>query len=212
MGAPMRKPTKRERKNLALLLLISLSLSSTSAIAQTESPSPTPSSTISPTPTATAKAEPVVTKKPAAKPKPKKKKAAPSPKAKWPPKDFISRDGIFAKVPTAKELVGIISATRSLTKKVEDCTKFVCGAVQVATQRGCIWWEVNSRVYTQERELIGGLQTIASASLPREIKTILLISPEPLDSLEYISNIEVVCHQEAKPAGTPSTSFTRLVP
>jgi hypothetical protein len=136
----------------------------------------------------------------------------PSPKAKWPPKDFISRDGIFARVPSAEELVGILSAAKSLTRKVEPCTEFVCGAVQVATQMGCKWWEVNSRVYSQEKELIGGLQTIASSSLPREVKTILLISPEPLDSLEYISNIEVVCHQEAKPAGTPSTSFTRLVP
>lgn len=212
----MKMQISEATKKLALLILISLSLTTTSAIAQTESPSPTPSA--SQKPTATAKAEPVATKtpaatkKPAAKPKPKKKKAAPSPKAKWPPRDFISKDGVFAKVPTAKELVGIISATKSLTKKVEECTKFVCGAVQVATQMGCVWWEVNSRVYSQEKELIGGLQTVTSGSLPREIKTILLISPEPLDSLEYISNIEVVCHQEAKPAGTPSTSFTRLVP
>lgn len=200
-------------KRVSALLLLSLTLSTTSAIANTKSPAPTPTSKKSAV--TTTKAEPVATSKPSVKPKPKpkpKKKVTPSPKAKWPPKDFISRDGIFARVPSAEELVGILSAAKSLTKKVEPCTEFVCGAVQVATEVGCKWWEVNSRVYSQERELIGGLQTIASSSLPREVKTILLISPEPLDSLEYISNIEVVCHQDTKPPETPSTSFTRLVP
>ena len=202
-------------KSVAALLLLCLTLPTTSAIANTKSPKPTPTSKKSAT--VTKKAEPAATSKPSVKPKPKpkpkpKKKVTPSPKAKWPPKDFSSREGIYARVPTAEELVGILSASKSLTRKVEPCTEFVCGAVQVATQTGCKWWEVNSQVYSQEKELIGGLQTIASSTLPREIKTILLISPEPVDSLEYISNIEVVCHQEAKPAGTPSTSFTRLVP
>jgi hypothetical protein len=207
----MNKPVK----SVAAFLLLCLTLSTTSAIANTKSPKPTPTSKKSAT--VTKKAEPAATSKPSVKPKPKpkpkpKKKVTPSPKAKWPPKDFSSREGIYARVPTAEELVGILSASKSLTRKVEPCTEFVCGAVQVATQTGCKWWEVNSQVYSQEKELIGGLQTIASSTLPREIKTILLISPEPVDSLEYISNIEVVCHQEAKPAGTPSTSFTRLVP
>ena len=202
-------------KSVAALLLLCLTLSTTNAIANTKSPKPTPTSKKSAT--VTKKAEPAATSKPSVKPKPKpkpkpKKKVTPSPKAKWPPKDSSSREGIYARVPTAEELVGILSASKSLTRKIEPCTEFVCGAVQVATQTGCKWWEVNSQVYSQEKELIGGLQTIASSTLPREIKTILLISPEPIDSLEYISNIEVVCHQEARPAGTPSSSFTRLVP
>ena len=211
----MKEAMNMPAKSVAALLLLCLTLSTTNAIANTKSPKPTPTSKKSAT--VTKKAEPAATSKPSVKPKPKpkpkpKKKVTPSPKAKWPPKDFSSREGIYARVPTAEELVGILSASKSLTRKVEPCTEFVCGAVQVATQTGCKWWEVNSQVYSQEKELIGGLQTIASSTLPREIKTILLISPEPIDSLEYISNIEVVCHQEARPAGTPSSSFTRLVP
>jgi len=31
-----------------------------------------------------------------------------------------------------------------------------------------------------------------------------------LESLEYITGIEVVCHQEEKPAGFPSVTFTKV--
>jgi hypothetical protein len=113
-------------------------------------------------------------------------------------------------VPSSKELIGILSARNSLASQVEACTKFVCGAVLVAAETGCRWWEVNSRVYGQDRSVIGSLQTISGTSKPKEIKTIILISPEPLESLEYITGIEVVCHQEEKPAGFPSVTFTKV--
>ena len=73
----------------------------------------------------------------------------------WPPKGFIkSKDGnTYAKIPTAKELVGLASndkvLTRALAKKIDDvpvCEKFSCGAVQVASTTGCTWWVVTSTV------------------------------------------------------------------
>ncbi len=69
----------------------------------------------------------------------KKKKTAkitPSPSPVWPPKGFVkSKDGnTYAKIPTAKELVGLASndkvLTRALAKKIDDvpvCEKFSCG-------------------------------------------------------------------------------------
>jgi hypothetical protein len=151
------------------------------------------------------------TLKPKPKPKPRKKiTVSPSPKPKWPPVGFEYEAGIYAKVPTSKELVGVISAKGNLASQVAACSKFICGAVQVASAPGCLWWEVNSKVYSQSREPIGSLQTISGQSLAREVKTILLISPEPLESLEYVSSIEVVCHQEAKPEGTQSMTFTKV--
>jgi hypothetical protein len=113
-------------------------------------------------------------------------------------------------VPSSKELIGILSARTVLASQVEACTKFVCGAVLVASEPGCRWWEVNSRVYAPDKSVIGSLQTISGESKPKEIKTILLISPEPLESLEYITGIEVVCHQEEKPSGYPSVTFTKV--
>ena len=170
---------------------------------------PTAKSSTKPSATSSSTSKPTVKPKP--KPKPRKKiKVSPSPKPKWPPVGFEYESGIYAKIPTSKELVGVISAKGNLASQVAACSKFICGAVQVASEPGCLWWEVNSKVYGQNRELIGSLQTISGQSLAREVKTILLISPEPLESLEYVSSIEVVCHQEAKPEGTQSVTFTKV--
>jgi len=179
----------------------------------TAKPTATTKSTAKPTSTSTSTttAKPTVKPKPKPKPKPRKKvKVSPSPKPKWPPVGFEYEAGIYAKVPTSKELVGVISAKGNLASQVAACSKFICGAVQVAAEPGCVWWEVNSKVYAQNKDLIGNLRTITGQSLAREVKTILLISPEPLESLEYVSSIEVVCHQEAKPEGTQTVTFTKV--
>jgi len=174
---------------------------------------PTVKSTAKPTATGTSvtTSKPTVKPKPKPKPKPRKKvKVSPSPKPLWPPVDFEYASGIYAKIPTSKELVGVISAKGNLASQVAACSTFICGAVQVAAETGCVWWEVNSKVYAQNKDLIGTLRTITGASLAREVKTILLISPEPIATSEYVSSIEVVCHQEAKPEGTQSVTFTKV--
>jgi hypothetical protein len=179
----------------------------------TAKPTATTKATAKPTATGTSAttAKPTVKPKPKPKPKPRKKiKVSPSPKPQWPPVDFEYASGIYAKIPTSKELIGVISAKGNLASQVAACSKFICGAVQVASEPGCVWWEVNSKVYAQNKDLIGNLRTITGASLAREVKTILLISPEPIATSEYVSSIEVVCHQEAKPEGTQSVTFTKV--
>jgi hypothetical protein len=226
-------------RKLSIFLALTLVMSGSSAVAATKKPTPTPTAkvtskatakptakptakatakptttsktTAKPTTTSTSTAKPTVKPKPKPKPKPRKKiTVSPSPKPKWPPVGFEYETGIYAKVPTSKELVGVISAKGNLASQVAACSKFICGAVQVAAEPGCVWWEVNSKVYGQNKKLIGNLRTIAGQSLAREIKTILLISPEPLESLEYVSSIEVVCHQEAKPENTQTVTFTKV--
>ena len=179
----------------------------------TAKPTTTAKATTKPTATGTSAttAKTTVKPKPKPKPKPRKKiKVSPSPKPQWPPVDFEYASGIYAKIPTSKELIGVISAKGNLASQVAACSKFICGAVQVASEPGCVWWEVNSKVYAQNKDLIGNLRTITGASLAREVKTILLISPEPIATSEYVSSIEVVCHQEAKPEGTQSVTFTKV--
>jgi hypothetical protein len=146
------------------------------------------------------------TKKPTPKPKPK---VLISPAPKWPPAGFAFESGVYARVPTSKQLVSAISAKKFLANQVKNCKKFVCGAVQVAAEPGCQWWEVDSHVYSKEKVLLGKLKTIVGTSSPFEIKTILLVSPEPIETLEFITDIEVVCHQDPKPQGVAGSTYTK---
>jgi hypothetical protein len=135
----------------------------------------------------------------------------PSPQPAWPPVGFPPPEsGVYAKVPTRKELVGVISAKGNLAAQVAACRKFVCGAVRVAAEQGCIWWEVDSQVFTQNKELLGNLKTVINGSASREVKTILLISPEPLETLEYIDKIDISCHQDVRPEGLQAFTFTKV--
>ena len=233
MGARLRKIA------VALALCLVASASSAQAATTKPSPKPTVKSTVKasvkpttkatvkPTakpsakatakPTATASAitkptiKPTVKPKPKPKPKPRKKiRLTPSPKPKWPPVGFEYESGIYAKVPTSKELVSVISAKTNLASQVKACEEFVCGAVQVASEAGCVWWEVNSGVLSKEGVVLGSLRTIATGSEVKEIKTILLISPEPIETLEYISNIEVACNQDPRPQGASASTYTKV--
>ena len=95
-------------------------------------PTPKPSSKASTAPTAskTSSTKPTAssTKKPSKKPskKPVKKKKPkktatpiPSPSPIWPPIGFTANKGIYAKIPTSKELLGLISAKAGLAETVK---------------------------------------------------------------------------------------------
>jgi len=211
-------------KKVALFLIFAIAISGSTAEAATKSPTPSPTSkatakaTAKPTvkvsisPTSTTSAKATVAPKPRPKPRPRVKiSVSPSPKPGWPPAGFAPPiSGIYAKVPNSKELVGVISAKGNLATQVASCTKFVCGAVQVAAEQGCIWWEVESKVYAQNKELLGTLQTVTNGSNAREVKTILLITPEALETLEYVDGIDVICHQEPRPDGLQPATFTKV--
>ena len=211
-------------KKVAIFLIFAITISGSTAEAATKSPTPSPTSkataktTAKPTvkvsisPTSTTSAKATVAPKPRPKPRPRVKiSLSPSPKPGWPPAGFAPPiSGIYAKVPNSKELVGVISAKGNLASQVASCTKFVCGAVQVAAEQGCIWWEVESKVYAQNKDLLGTLQTVTNGSNAREVKTILLITPEALETLEYVDGIDVICHQEPRPDGLQPATFTKV--
>ena len=211
-------------KKVAIFLIFAVTISGSTAEAATKSPTPSPTSkatakaTAKPTvkvsisPTSTTSAKATVAPKPRPKPRPRVKiSVSPSPKPGWPPAGFAPPiSGIYAKVPNSKELVGVISAKGNLATQVASCTKLVCGAVQVAAEQGCIWWEVESKVYAQNKELLGTLQTVTNGSNAREVKTILLITPEALETLEYVDGIDVICHQEPRPDGLQPATFTKV--
>ena len=156
------------------------------------------------------------------KPTPKKKvKLSPSPSPKWPPTGFKSNGEVYAKVPTAKELIGTASnstvLTRALAQLVDGvriCEKYSCGALQIASLNGCTWWEINAKVVgavsSDDKTLhtYGTIRTLVKETAPKVITTVLLISQEPLELHHVVTGISANCHHDATSEKIPSSTYT----
>ena len=161
---------------LATVLTFGLTISVTPALAATKSPTPTPKATVAKK--APEKKKAPVKKAPVKKKKKKKiSKVTPSPSPKWPPAGFktdaLGATKLYMKVPSAKELVGILSAKTALSAQIKDCTKFTCGAVLLASEIGCRWWQVTGDVVgatsAEDRTLktFGTITASIAASAPQ---------------------------------------------
>ena len=198
-------------KKLALALAFGLTITVTPALAATKSPTPTPKA--SPTKKAPVKKAPV-------KKAPVKKKVVtptPKPTPKWPPVGFatdpLGETKLYMKVPTAKEVVGILSTRSALTAQVKACTSFTCGAVFVASEIGCRWWQVTGEVVgptsagSKTLKTFGKITTSVSKSDPKQIITILLVTTEPIGAGHIVSNIRADCNQGEPTGPLPFTEY-----
>jgi len=186
---------------VSILLATTLFTTSSSAVTPTPKPTAKVSKKATPKPAVSAKpasskpsvsSKTTATKKPTKKPVKKKKKVKktatpiPSPSPIWPPVGFTSKDGIYAKIPTGKELLGLLSAKVKLADDVKKCEKNACGAVVVAADIQCRWWEIRSTVSMidpadpAKKLLLGSLRTTYNSLSPKTYANILLISDEPL--------------------------------
>jgi hypothetical protein len=151
-----------------------------------------------------------------------KAKITPSPSPVWPPKGFVkSKDGnTFAKIPTAKELVGLASNDKVLTQAlgktidgVPVCEKYSCGAVQVASLTGCTWWVVTANVKgvtsleDKTIKLFGSVRTTIGKTWSKKYTTILIVSGEPIELAHTVSNIKAVCRNDVTVEIVPSTTY-----
>ena len=174
---------------------------------------PTAKATAKASSTSTAKAtsKPKATKKPVVKKKKKKAKVrvTPSPKPVWPPKGFSVEGEVYAKVPTAKELVSLISANSFLEKQIKECTKYICGAVQVAAESGCIWWQAVAQVTDAQGNKLGELTKSFSGSAAKEFKTLLMISPEAVEQGGAAKITSVICNHIDRDPSVPGSSYTK---
>ena len=199
-------------KTLALVLALGLTITVTPALAATKSPTPTPKVT------ATKKAP--VKKAPVNKKAPVKKKVStvtPSPSPKWPPAGFKTdpqnETKLYMKIPTAKELVGLLSTRVALATQVKDCTKFTCGAVLVASEIGCRWWQITGEVVgptskeNKNLKTFGKVTTSVAASAPQKIVTVILVTTEPLGVGHIISNVSADCNQGEPTGPIPNTEY-----
>lgn len=199
----------------ALALALLLALISSPVEAASESPTVTSTATASPNAkaSATAKATPKATPKPTSTKKSvtKKKKASitPSPKPSWPPKGFRVQGEVYAKIPTAKELVSLISANTYLERQIKECSKYICGAVQVTAQNGCIWWQVVALVTDGQGKKLGELTKSFAGSVGREFKTLLLIAPETLENGGAAKVTSVICNHVARDPAVPGSFYLK---
>lgn len=139
-------------------------------------------------------------------------KPIPSPAPKWPPQGFKGKDGVYAKVPTSKELIGLLSAKRTLQSVVKGCQEFACGAVIAAAETGCSWWEVTSQVMRSsasgpEPERLGSLTTYSAGSGKKTLTTIFLLSNEVIDPEVFLTSIRVTCHRSASDKPTLGNTY-----
>ena len=229
---------------LAISILLSIFLISDTSYAATPTPKPSVTAKPSPTPaatksTSTAQSSPssTSTKKPTKKPVKKKrvKKTAtpiPSPLPVWPPVGFTANNGIYAKIPSGKELLGLISAKIGLATDVKKCESNACGAVIVAADYLCKWWEIKSTVSGVDpndlntKVLLGSLRTTYGELGPKTYANILLISDEPLfmptttdpntgqaaapvaKNGIVVGNIQAICHKSATEEKIPTNIYT----
>ena len=169
-----------------------------------------------PTPKPTKKSEvktKPVKKKPAKKnvvKKPRKiSKPLPSPSPKWPPKGFKKAGDVYISTPKSeKELVGVLSANNVLLNVFKACERQVCAAIYVASAQKCKWWEVQSIVIGKYADVLGNLQTFAKGSKAKEVKTIILISKEPVEDYAEILNMKAFCRNDNVIGKIPRNTFT----
>ena len=200
-------------KNRKLALAIAFALTLSLSPATAASKSPTPKTKITETKKTEAK------KKAAAKKKPSK--VSPSPSPKWPPAGFktdpLGETQLYLKVPKAKELVGLLSAKSALASQVKLCTEFTCGAVLVAAELGCRWWQITGDVVgpvsTEDATLktYGKITTSAKRSAAQQVVTILLVTTEPIGSGFIMTNISADCNQSEPIEPLPNTIYEGII-
>jgi hypothetical protein len=160
--------------------------------------------------------EKAVAKKKPVKKKPRKKVLlTPSPSPVWPLVGFKSDDGeIWAKIPTAKELVGNASGNKSLTRElaslvdgVRVCEKYTCGAVQVVSTNGCLWWDITANVTDENKNIFGTIRRTIKESAPRQMVTVLLVSEQDIAKEHFVTGINIKCNRGAPDTKVPLSQY-----
>ena len=231
------------KRNLLIAAITSASLLLSSAHAASPTPKASPSAKATPAVSKSSSANPSVsstTKKPTKKPVKKKKKVKktatpiPSPLPVWPPVKFTSNKGIYAKIPTSKELLGLISAKAGLAELVKKCESNACGAVIVAADYRCEWWEIKSTVYgidpsdANKKIALGKLRTLYGPLSAKTYANIILVSDEPLYGQSVldpntgqtvagparngisVGGISAICHKSGTDEKFPANIYTPI--
>jgi hypothetical protein len=198
-----------------LTLILAILFLADSAVAATPKPTPAASKKVVAKSATTTKAAAGTTVKKRTYKRYVRKTVKPmaSPAPKWPPANFTNSGLVYAKIPSADELKSFASGSPQITAGLKDCEKLTCGAVFLASESGCNWWQIDSMVTSPSksggvRETLGTLKTLAAGSTPKRIIAVLLKSTEPIQQGVSVSGITARCWSTDKPDGVPSNTYT----
>ena len=210
--------------SLALIAMLSLGMASANAVTPKASPKPSAHPTVKvsskkvsskkvSTNKVTAKKS-VTRKYPRRSYKRKYVKPIPSPAPSWPPANFYSKEGVYINYKVSSSaLVGALSAasdSSDLYKDSQLCTSQICGVVQLGSESGCDWWEVDATIYglvdssTTNTFIRGTLQTFAPASSAHQIFTQYLVSPVPITAGDKVVPTKALCWSKGSGAKVPA--------
>ena len=205
-------------KKLLALFVAACLLVPAHATAATPKPSPKPTSTKAKVVKKPIVKKPVV-KKPATKKKvvKKKKKNFPTKKPlKWPPPGFEKKGALYAKTATPKELLIAGTENKYIQQNlIEYCEKFACLGIFVGSETGCDWWEITSNVLgidpadPTKRIIYGSLTTLMAGSKAKTVKTILLVSEEPIADGLGVGGYTANCRIGTPTGKIPSNTYTK---
>jgi hypothetical protein len=184
-----------------LLFCLAISLVSPGASAATSKPSPAPSVKKSAAPAPVKKK--IIVRKRIVRPE---ISLSPSPSPHWPLSGFENdktNGEIWAKIPTAAQLISTASNNPALTKELAEkidgtrvCEKYSCGAVQVTSENGCTWWDITANVVDEAKNVLGTIHRTLGKSNKRQVVTVLLKSQEILSVAHSVSAINITCHHD----------------
>ena len=98
---------------------------------------------------------------------------------------------------------------------IKYCDEVACLGIFVGSETGCDWWEVSSNVLgidpadPTKRIIYGSLTTLVAGSKARTIKTILLVSDEPIADGLGISAYTANCRTGTTTQKIPSNTYTK---
>ncbi len=217
------------RLTVALATFLSLVLVAPAALGATKKPSPKATvkatATRKATPTVSAKATSKATasSKSSATPKasPTKKKVVkkkkkkvvrisltPLPTPVWPPKGFIQDGEVFASIPSREVLDKSVSIP-GFAQQIKNCLTYACGKVQVATETGCLWWEITTTIYLANGRKLGVLTTVHAGSKAREVKLFFPASTELIDQGALGRVTSVQCHHSPRDPAMPLSDYKK---
>jgi hypothetical protein len=199
-------------KKLLTLAVAACLLAPVHATAATPKPSPKPTAT-----KAKVVKKPVVKKPLVKKPVARKKKNFPIKKPlKWPPPGFEKKGSLYAKTATPKELLIAGTENKYIQQNlIEYCDKFACLGIFVGSETGCDWWEITSNVLgidpadSAKRIIYGSLTTLVAGSKAKTIKTILLVSEEPIADGLGVGGYTANCRIGSPTGKIPSNTYTK---
>ena len=117
-------------------------------------------------------------------------------------------------MPSANELNSYASNSKDISAALKDCEKVTCGAVFLASEKGCNWWQIDSLVTAPSkttagtRDTLGTLRSLAAGTSAKKVTAVILKSSEPLQDGVTVSGITARCWATARPENVPSNTYT----